>query len=828
MRKAASVVSSTLPGEESQAGEAAQPNAEAFIRQVRLPPARTVRAATATGIAYYLTAVLGAALAFPSALVSMLWAPNAILLAALALAKRKNWWIYLAMVLPAHLLAQLPLFNLSPAQVLIQYVVNCSTALIGAFALSELAPDMRRFDRVKSVIVLIVFGAVLASLSTSVLMAAAFFAIGVSDAFWMTAIARTLINAFAILTLVPLIVHAAAWTQTGKWPVSALRSAEACLLAVILATIGILVFAAPKIGPAESIAIIYAPLPVLLWAAVRFGVVGASGSVLLLGLVATWGVINGTGPFSTQPLVQNVLPLVLYLVVTCMPLLLLAAALEERKTLEAAKAIAEARWRALFAHNLIPTAFWQKGGRIIDVNDAFLHLTGYGRDAVEAGHLGTHMLCLDAPPASQVLGSRRYAPEEREMPLPDGRRIPVLAGSFPFPGLSGEGVYFASDLSAIRRADEARRQADMLHAAILASIHDQIVVLDSAGIIIEVNESWRRFERAALHPFENARIGSRYLEVCAAAAANGDAMAADLLTAARDVLDGLSARRRIEFSIDTADGLLWFEVSVEPLRRRTGGAVIIRSDITEGKRATAQAGEQRRQLAVLGRAAVLGELSGAFAHELNQPLTSILGNAEAALQLLSQESADLPEIRAILRDIIQDDVRAAEVIQRLRSMLARGEIQRQPVDLNQVVREVLELARSDLITRSVSVGTHLDPNASPVLADRVQMQQVVLNLIMNGCEAMSGVALNDRRLVIATRLADDGSFIECSVSDRGHGIAAGDAERIFQPFVTTKKQGLGLGLAICRSIVEAHGGRLWAELGTDVGAVFRFTALIDS
>ena len=429
--------------------------------------------------------------------------------------------------------------------------------------------------------------------------------------------------------------------------------------------------------------------------------------------------------------------------------------------------------------------------------------------------------------ATQPLDGRRIAPEERELLRHDGRRAPVLAGSFPFPGPDTEGVYVACDLSSVRRADEARRQAELLHAAILASIHDQIVVLDADGIIIEVNEPWRRFERAALHPFESARVGSHYLEAYAAAAETGDAMSADLLAGARDVLEGLSARRHFEFSLVTADDLRWFEISIEPLRRRAGGAVIIRSDITERKRAAAQAGEQRHQLALLGRAAVLGELSGAFAHELAQPLTSILGNAEAALQLLVTESADLTEVRDILRDIIADDVRAAEVIQRLRSMLARGEIQRQPVDLNQVVREVLDLARSDLITRNVSVSMQLDSNAPAVLADRVQLQQVVLNLVVNACESMSGAAPSERKLVISTQLSDDGSRIECSVSDRGCGIAAGDTERIFQPFVTTKKQGLGLGLAICRSIVEAHGGKLWAEHGDDGGAIFRFTARID-
>jgi C4-dicarboxylate-specific signal transduction histidine kinase len=461
-------------------------------------------------------------------------------------------------------------------------------------------------------------------------------------------------------------------------------------------------------------------------------------------------------------------------------------------------------------------------------------LTGYEPADLRDGQVQLPSLDTSAAQTSAEPGdSNTWIPEadiqERELTARDGRKIPVAVETLPLPGLPNERVSFALDLSPVRRAEEGRQQADLLHAAILASIRDQIVVLDAAGIIIEANDSWRRFvERAAIRPFESAHVGSHYLESCAGAAANGDAMAADLLAAVRDVLDGMSARRRLEVAVETADGLLWFEISIEPLRRAEGGAVIIRTDITERKKATLQAGEQRQQLVLLGRAAVLGELSGAFAHELNQPLTSILGNAEAALQLLMRDSADLPEIRDILRDIIQDDVRAAEVIQRLRSMLARGEIQRQPVDLNQVVREVLELAHSDLITRGVSVVMQLDPSASQVLADKVQMQQVALNLIVNACEAMSGVAPAARKLTIATQLAGDGSFIECSFLDQGRGIPSGDLERIFQPFVTTKKHGLGLGLAICRSIVEAHGGRLWAEHGPDGGAVFRFTARISA
>ena len=239
--------------------------------------------------------------------------------------------------------------------------------------------------------------------------------------------------------------------------------------------------------------------------------------------------------------------------------------------------------------------------------------------------------------------------------------------------------------------------------------------------------------------------------------------------------------------------------------------MLVWTDVTYRKQAEAKERAQQQQLVHLGRAAVLGELSGAFAHELTQPLTSILGNAEAALQLLTKPDADLREIRAMVRDIVADDVRAAEVIQRLRAMLTRGEISREPVDLANVIKDVLDLARIDLLTRHVSVDMAFDPYLPLVLGDRIQLQQVVLNLVVNACEAMSSIDVHERRISISARFEGSSCEVLCAIRDRGAGIASDDLERIFQPFVTTKVQGLGMGLAICRSIIEAHGGRLWAE-----------------
>jgi C4-dicarboxylate-specific signal transduction histidine kinase len=169
---------------------------------------------------------------------------------------------------------------------------------------------------------------------------------------------------------------------------------------------------------------------------------------------------------------------------------------------------------------------------------------------------------------------------------------------------------------------------------------------------------------------------------------------------------------------------------------------------------------------------------------------------------------------------VQDDERAAQVIQRLRALLGKGETLHAPVDLNDVVRESLELTHSEFVTRNVLATLHLDPILPAVLADRVQMQQVVLNLLMNACEAMIGTPLGRREVTVTTRFIAHNEAAEITVQDNGQGIAAGDTERIFQPFVTTKTHGLGLGLAICRSVAEAHHGVLWAENASEGGAIF--------
>jgi PAS domain S-box-containing protein len=240
-------------------------------------------------------------------------------------------------------------------------------------------------------------------------------------------------------------------------------------------------------------------------------------------------------------------------------------------------------------------------------------------------------------------------------------------------------------------------------------------------------------------------------------------------------------------------------------------------DITERKRAEEETARQRVELEHLSRVATVSELSGALAHELNQPLAIIMSNAEAAQLMLARPNPDLDEVRAILGDIVDADERAGQVIRRLRGMLKRGAPQRQAHSLNAIVQEVLQFVRADLVRRGVALDLHLAPALKDVLADRVPIEQVLINVINNACDAMAGNAAGDRALKIATYANAANACVR--VEDFGSGLPS-NPEQVFDAFYTTKAEGLGMGLAISRSIVTSHGGRLAAEPNHPRGAVF--------
>ena len=363
----------------------------------------------------------------------------------------------------------------------------------------------------------------------------------------------------------------------------------------------------------------------------------------------------------------------------------------------------------------------------------------------------------------------------------------------------------AGQLAAQLRASEQRFRT------VVEAVPSAILLVDGKGMITLANaraETVFGYQRAELvaQPVEMLipeRLRASH------AAVRGD-YAGDPQARAMGAGRELVARRKDGSEIPV-------EAALSPMPTKEGLFVLVSViDISERRKLERSAARQRDDLAHLSRVAMLGELSGSLAHELNQPLTAILSNAQAAQRFLAQSPPRIDRLAEILADIVKCDHRAGAVIQRVRSLLRKENSQLHSLDVNDVVDESLRLIHSDLMNRQVMISTDLAAGLPAVSGDRNQLQQVLLNFVINGCDAMDGQEM-DRRLLVRTQATAHGN-VEVSVADRGAGIPAANLERIFEPFVTTKATGMGLGLAICRSIVEAHGGRLWATNNADRGA----------
>jgi PAS domain S-box-containing protein len=262
------------------------------------------------------------------------------------------------------------------------------------------------------------------------------------------------------------------------------------------------------------------------------------------------------------------------------------------------------------------------------------------------------------------------------------------------------------------------------------------------------------------------------------------------------------------------------EVSLGPIRTMEGLFVVASVvDITERQKAEAESQELRQELAHMSRVATMGELSAAIVHEIGQPLTAILTNARAGLRAIAAGHSDVDDVRDILEDIVADDHRAAQVIQHLRALFRKGAVERRPLQLNDIITDVVTVVQRDAGRRRVSLVLDLAPVLPRVFGDRIHLQQVVLNLVMNAFEAMADVPDRARTLTLRSR-ALDGDRVQVDAFDTGPGIAAEKLASIFRPFVTTKVGGMGMGLSVSASIIDTHEGRLWAENCPEGGAVF--------
>ena len=366
---------------------------------------------------------------------------------------------------------------------------------------------------------------------------------------------------------------------------------------------------------------------------------------------------------------------------------------------------------------------------------------------------------------------------------------------------------------------EALRTSEALKAAILRSLSPAVAVLDRDGRIVDAGANGIPVSIHGAPAPPPLGVGDNFLRTWRRAAGFGLPKADEAAAGILGVLRGTRGDFALEYCAQRGAAEQWFTMSVVRLDRPEGGAVVSWTDVSERKAAELNVERSRQELTHFMRVFMMGELAASLAHELNQPLTGILANARAGQRLLDGAPPDLEEVRAILADVVDDGRRAGDVIQRMRDFLRKSELHRAPLDLNVLVTEVVRLLASDAIIRNVSITIDLDDKPVLVVADRVQLQQVVLNLLLNAIEA---VADSSRRAVVVRTRNTEMETVHVCVEDRGLGLRPGTYDQLFQPFFTTKDKGMGMGLAICRSIIEAHDGLIWAQENPGGGTTFHF------
>jgi len=357
--------------------------------------------------------------------------------------------------------------------------------------------------------------------------------------------------------------------------------------------------------------------------------------------------------------------------------------------------------------------------------------------------------------------------------------------------------------------------------SVLESLPRGVLVLALSGEVLSVNQNWlSRSDDLFRSADSEIAVGVDYLALLCSEENVRSERLAKLCAGIRSVLSGSTETFDMEYATLSSNETSWTQIHVDPLRDGTPGAIITRSDISAQRRVEEELREHRRRLTRLNRVTAAGELTASIAHELNQPLTAVLSNAQAAIRLLRAADSNVEEVGDALEDIVADNKRAASVIRKLRRLLSDKPVQTESVDVNELISTVEQLYRSDLINRHIETSIELTPDLPQVMADPVQLQQVLINVIVNALEALSGCDARNRKLLVRTFQNEDGG-VEIQIEDNGPGVTEEVFDRLFDLFFTTKSGGMGVGLKIARSILEAHQGRIFAERVESGGMRFR-------
>jgi two-component system, LuxR family, sensor kinase FixL len=632
-------------------------------------------------------------MAFSASSAAPFWPPDAVLLTALLLSPPSRWWILVGVALPIRLFTAVPA-GTPFAFLLAVYAVDSAKGVLAAAVLRRVLSEPPRITTVRAFAVFGLVAVLLVPALGAVAGAAARNTLGHPfGASWQQWFMG---NAMTQLVLTPALLEMCAAVRRPWRAMDVRRWVEAVLLVLGLVLTGAMAFNQGHEGALVTGRQLYAPVPLLFWAAIRFGMPGASAGVLIVVSLSMKAALERGGAFVGQEHDVIALAIQQYWFLTAAPLYLVAVLVEQEAEVKRSLVESEARFRNMA--DTTPAMIWMSGA--------------------------------------------------------DGRRTWFNRHWLAFTG---------------RRPDT------------------------------EMGEGWVDH----VHPEDREHVVLGY-------------------RGARDSRKPLT----IEYRLSSEDGHYHWVLDQSVPRTAPDQGVVgyigLCIDITDRKRAESEAHAHRMELARAGRVSTMGQLASAMAHELNQPLGAILRNAEAAELILQQEPLDLQEVRAILSDIRRDDQRAGAVIDRMRAMLKRRDLEFEPLTVRQLIDQITVLLRNEMLARRVTLQLDIPSWVPRVRGDRVHLQQVLINLLVNGADAMDGAGYEPRRLDVQARLADE-QTVTVAVRDTGPGIREDDLSRLFEPFFTTKPSGMGMGLAISKTIVESHGGRIWAENNAEGGATVSFT-----
>jgi PAS domain S-box-containing protein len=641
-------------------------------------------------LAFYFAYQFG--MAFSHACASPFWFPDSVLLCALLFYPSRRWWIFLLAPLPIRLFA--PVAADIPWEFLLAaFAIDSAKGVLMAAALRRLVSNPIRITTIREVgiycLVTVLLVPTIAAFAGATLRHLRGYPYWPAWEQWFMG------NALTHLIVTPCLLYLLGIAHQWHRP-SLKRFIEATTLAAGLAVTAYMAFdvSSVRIGFAETR--FYAPVPFLFWAAVRFGMLGASGAITIVSLVAVGAALDGRGLFADSSPSETALALQHFLLSRVAPLYLVATLVEQKNSGDRALRESEERFRHLA--DTAPVLIWMsgvdKGGTFF--NQAWLDLTG-------------------------------------------------------------------------RTLEQ------------------------------EMGSGWAE----AIHPDDRSHCLQRY-------------------ESAFDLRQPFEAEYRLRRHDGQYRWVLDRGVARYAGDRTFLGYIGSTIDITDRKNAEAEAHRHRTELAHASRVSTMGQLASALAHELSQPLGAILQNVEASELFLDRTPPDYSEIHEILSDIRQDSRRAAAVIDRMRSLLQRRDLEFEDISLNQLLPQVISLTRGEMMARHVMLEVNLQAGLPIIKGDRIHLQQVMLNLLVNGADAMHGLPSKKQRLEVRANLEGHQTVL-VSVSDTGPGLPADKLVHLFEPFYTTKPNGMGMGLAISQRIVECHGGRIWAENNREGGASFRFT-----